>query len=100
MRVMQSRHFHRWLARLRDPVAKGRLVSAIHRLSEGLTVDTKWVGAEMRELRLHHGPGYRVYFYRRGDTLILLLCGGHKGSQQRDIARAERILRDWRCEND
>lgn len=100
MRVIQSRHFHRWLTRLRDPVGKGRLVSAIHRLSEGLPVDTKWVGPEVRELRLHQGPGYRVYFYRGGDTLILLLCGGHKGSQQRDITRAERILRDWRYEND
>ena len=47
-------------------------------------------------MRLHHGPGYRIYFMRKGQTLVVLLCGGDKGSQQRDIERAKRLAQEWR----
>ncbi len=54
----------------------------------------------MSELRVHYGPGYRVYFHQCGDALIILLCGGDKGSQQRDIKAARQILQSWRMQND
>lgn len=54
----------------------------------------------MSELRVHYGPGYRVYFHQYGDTLIILLCGGDKSSQQRDIKAARQILQSWSMQND
>ena len=83
------------MARLRDPVARGLIVAAIQRLVEGLLVDAKGLGPGLRELRVHHGPGYRVYFHCRRGHLVLLLCGGNKGSQKRDLRRAERLLKEW-----
>lgn len=58
-------------------------------------LDSRPVGGGLYEMRVHRGPGYRIYFLRDG-TKVVLLCGGDKGSQQRDIARAERLARDWR----
>ncbi|MBF5058366.1 addiction module killer protein [Alcanivorax sp. 521-1] len=83
------------MARLRDPVARGLIIAAVQRLVEGLPVDTKGLGPGLGELRVHYGPGYRVYFHRRRGRLVLLLCGGNKGSQKRDLRRAERILKEW-----
>ncbi|ASK36467.1 addiction module killer protein [Alcanivorax sp. N3-2A] len=68
----------------------------IDRLKEGLAGDTKQLGHGINELRIHYGPGYRVYFHRHEDTLILLLCGGRKASQNRDIRRARSQLKAWR----
>ncbi|WP_449434385.1 type II toxin-antitoxin system RelE/ParE family toxin [Pseudomonas putida] len=85
---------------LRDVTAKVRIIARINRLLEGLPGDVSPVGQGVSELRIHHGPGYRVYFHQAGDTLVLLLCGGDKDSQQRDIKAAHQILRSWRMQND
>ena len=89
--VEQTPTFARWIAKLRNLEAREQIDDRIKRLRHGYLGDAKSVGDGVLELRIHAGPGYRVYFTRRGDTLILLLCGGDKGSQPRDIERAKRI---------
>jgi putative addiction module killer protein len=84
-----------WERRLRDPMARARVRARIGRLRLGHFGDAKRVG-EVFELRIHVGPGYRVYYGREGDALVILLCGGDKGSQERDIERAEAYWRDYR----
>lgn len=76
---------------LRDRTARTRIASRIIRLQAGNFGDVKSVGEAVIELRVAFGPGYRVYYARRGERLILLLCGGDKSSQSRDIARAKQI---------
>jgi putative addiction module killer protein len=87
--VRQTEEFALWLASLRDDVAVKRIKQRIARIQIGLFGDSKSVGDGLIELRIDHRPGYRVYFVRRGDILVILLCGGDKGSQSRDIARAK-----------
>ena len=87
--VRQTEEFAQWLASLRDDVAAKRIKQRIARVQIGLFGDAKSVGNGLSELRVDHGPGYRVYFARRGDILVILLCGGDKGSQARDISRAK-----------
>ena len=87
--VRQTEEFAHWLASLRDELAAKRIKQRIARVQIGLFGDTKSVGDGLIELRVDHGPGYRVYFVRRGDVLVILLCGGDKSSQSRDIARAK-----------
>jgi putative addiction module killer protein len=77
-----------WLSRLRDQRAKAKIVARIDRLALGNPGDVKPVGQGVSELRIDHGPGYRVYFVRRGRLLIVLLCGGEKSSQSKDIKQA------------
>lgn len=71
------------------------IAARLMRLAEGLAGDVEPVGEGVSELRIHYGPGYRVYFQRRGDVLIILLCGGDKGSQARDIAHAKKLAKEW-----
>jgi len=73
---------------LRDTVAKAKIASRIRRLAFGNPGDVKPVGQGVSEMRIDHGPGYRVYFVGRGETLIVILCGGDKSTQQADIDRA------------
>ena len=87
--VRQTEEFAHWLASLWDDMAAKRIKQRIARVQIGLFGDAKSVGDGLSELRIDHGPGYRVYFMRRGDILVILLCGGDKGSQARDIARAK-----------
>ena len=89
--VLATAVYNKWYASLQDRTTKARIVARILNLGDGNLGDAKPVGGNVQELRLHFGPGYRVYFTRRGERIILLLCGGDKGSQQRDIARAKRI---------
>lgn len=70
--------------------------SRLDRLAFGHVGDAEPIGKGVSELRIHHGPGYRVYFQRRGDTIIVLLCGGNKGSQARDIKSALRLADEWK----
>ncbi len=86
--------FERWLLDLRDRDARRRIVLRISRLELGHFGDAKPVGDGVAELRIDHGPGYRVYFARRGDTVVILLCGGDKASQSRDIRRAIQMSRE------
>ena len=89
--IQQTSHYRAWFAVLRDRVAKGRITARLERVELGNFGDVGPVGEGISELKLDFGPGYRVYFTRRGDTIILLLCGGDKSSQSRDIALAKRI---------
>ena len=91
--VRQSSIYRDWFDRLRDRQAKARIDSRISRLSMGNAGDAKSVGSGVSELRIDYGPGYRVYFSRKGKTIILLLCGGDKRTQQADIERAIEIAR-------
>ena len=75
--------------------ARVRIDARISRLSKGNAGDAKSVGSGVSELRIDHGPGYRVYFSRKGKTIILLLCGGDKRTQQADIERAIEIAKHW-----
>ncbi len=93
-RVETTLQFDAWLDALRDPLALATIRSRIERLREGNPGDARPVGRRMWELRVHYGPGYRLYYTRRGQALILLLIGGTKGSQRRDIRQAQRIARD------
>lgn len=88
MRVDMSIEFERWLLGLRDRRAQSRIASRIDRLRFGHIGDMKWLDG-IGELRVDTGPGYRLYFVRRGAAWVLLLCGGDKGSQTRDIERAK-----------
>ena len=72
------------------------IANRIERLVYGLAGDVSAVGDGVSELRIHYGPGYRVYFTRRGNEIIVLLCGGNKTAQQRDIEKAKRILKELR----
>ncbi len=80
-----------WLDRLRDVEARGRIQSRIERLAKGNLGDVKFVGGGVLELRIPYGPGYRVYFVKRGESLVILLAGGDKRSQTADIALARRL---------
>ena len=86
--VRQTRHFAKWFAGLRDDRARLRIQARIDRLELGNPGDCKPVGFGISEMRIDYGPGYRVYFVRRDNVLFVLLAGGDKRSQRRDIALA------------
>jgi len=90
--VRQTDPFRKWLRRLRDPVTKARLLRRIERLAAGNAGDQRFLGAGLYELREHGGPGYRFYFTIRGARLVLLLAGGDKSSQERDITLARSMI--------
>ena len=97
-RFLHTPEFDAWLKALRDPVAKGRVIARIRSAEAGNFGDCRHVGEGVSEMRIHVGPGYRLYYCRRGEAVYLLLCGGDKSSQQRDIGQAIEILR--RLENE
>ncbi|MBI1785365.1 type II toxin-antitoxin system RelE/ParE family toxin [Candidatus Sumerlaeota bacterium] len=86
--IRQTEIYARWFDRLRDAQAKARINIRIRRLSLGNPGDVKPVGKGVSEMRIDYGPGYRVYFTQRGRELIVLLAGGDKGTQARDIKNA------------
>jgi putative addiction module killer protein len=94
--VVKSATFDRWVRKLKDRRAAARVLVRIDRLAAGNSGDVKPVGGGISELRIDHGPGYRVYYLQDGPRLILLLCGGDKSSQDRDIEQAHRIAKKWR----
>jgi putative addiction module killer protein len=91
--VRQTRLFGDWVAGLRDRQALARINVRIRRLSLGNFGDVKSVGRNVSELRLDYGPGYRLYFTRRGEALVVLLCGGDKHTQAADIATAMKLAK-------
>jgi putative addiction module killer protein len=93
-RVVQTISYQRWERRLRDERGRAAIAARISRLAFGLTGDVKSVGGGVSELRIHHGPGDRIYFVRRGNEIIVLLCGGDKSSQSRDIESAKAMAKD------
>lgn len=88
--------FDRWIAKLRDGRAKARVLVQLDRLRLGLPGDRKSVGSGVFELRIFEGKGYRVYFAREGKTIVVLLCGGDKTTQVRDIGLAQSYWRAYR----
>jgi putative addiction module killer protein len=89
--IRQTAQFADWIGKLADRKAQAMIAKRIVRLQSGLSGDTKAVGEGVMEARIHFGPGYRLYYLRRGSELIVLLCGGDKSSQDRDIAVAKRL---------
>ncbi len=92
--IKKTRQFDDWLSRLKDRKARLIIAARIDRLEHGLLGDTKSVGGNISELRIHHGKGYRVYYTRRGGTVIILLCGGEKSSQKKDILKARELSKE------
>ena len=85
--------FIKWLKNLRDQRARFLIFKRTKRLAEGNPGDVGPVGEDISELRIHYGPGYRVYFKDTGKEIIILLCGGDKSTQQADIIRARKMVR-------
>jgi putative addiction module killer protein len=94
MEVRQTDIFADWFAGLRDREARARITVRIRRLSLGNPGDVKPVGRGVSEMRIDYGPGYRLYFVRRGGTVVILLCGGDKRNQDRDVARALELAQE------
>jgi putative addiction module killer protein len=92
--VRQTPEYAAWFSTLRDGVAKTRIDIRIRRLSLGNPGDAKPIGDGVSELRIDHGPGYRVYFVQRGSVLVVLLAGGDKSTQAQDIRKAKTLARN------
>ena len=96
--VCQTREFQAWLDALKDMRAQVRIAARLRLAEAGNLGDWKPVGGDVSEMRVDVGPGYRLYFTRRASILIVMLAGGDKSSQTRDIKRAQRILRELELE--
>lgn len=96
---IQSAQFSKWREGLRDPLARALLAAKLFRLARDMSVDSRHLNADLYELRLHVGPGYRVYYALHRYAIIVLLCGGDKRSQARDILLAKQLVRQWRSEH-
>lgn len=94
LRVVQTVQFKRWMGALRDRKGQTIIARRIERVAGGNLGDVKSLGGGLHELRIVFGPGYRIYFTFEGDVLILLLIGGDKASQSRDISAARKMLED------
>lgn len=92
--VRETEPFAEWFSKLSDERARAKIVARIRRLSLGNPGDVQPVGEGVSEMRIHYGPGYRVYFVQRGETLAILLGGGDKGTQERDIRVAVALARE------
>jgi len=92
--VRQTDSYAEWFKSLRDRQARARINTQIRRLSLGNPGDVRPVGEGVSELRIDYGPGYRVYFVQRGETLVILLAGGDKRTQNRDIKTALELARE------
>ncbi len=94
--LIRSSVFDKWLSDLKDRRAKVRIAARLDRLAMGNPGDVKPVGEGISELRISYGPGYRVYFMQRGKVLIVLLCGGDKSTQSKDIKQARALAEEWK----
>ncbi len=92
--VRQTQFYSDWFDSLRDRQARARINIRIRRLSLGNFGDAKMVGEGVSELRIDYGPGYRVYFVKRDNQIVILLAGGDKSTQERDIKKAHRLARE------
>lgn len=93
--IQSSPEFDQWIDTLRDRRAAAKVFGRIERLQDGNPGDVKSVGDGILEMRINYGPGYRVYYTRKGSVIILLLCGGDKSTQAKDIRRAVEIASKW-----
>jgi len=92
--IRQTIVYSQWFSGLRDRQARARILARIRRLSLGNPGDVRPVGEGVSELRINYGPGYRVYFAQRAQTLVVLLAGGEKHTQDRDIKTALKLARE------
>jgi len=97
--IEQSETYVKWETGIKDDKVRAIVAARVNRLARGLPGDVAPVGEGVSELRINYGAGWRVYFKQRGKKLILLLCGGIKRTQKRDIERAKQIAKEWSEEN-
>jgi putative addiction module killer protein len=97
MEIRQTDTYRRWEQGLHDGTARAIIAARLLRLQSGLPGDVKSLGRGLYELRIHYGPGYRIYFCYQGDVVVLLLCGGDKRSQPRDLRLARALVQQWGC---
>jgi putative addiction module killer protein len=95
VQIFASEIFERWITKLADGRARAKIQVRIDRLERGNPGDVRPVGEGVSEMRVDFGPGYRIYFKRHGDQIVLLLCGGDKNSQAKDIKLAKELARQW-----
>lgn len=95
MEVRQTAAFRDWFTKLRDIRAQAHIVRRIERAQAGNLGDVRALGEGLSEMRIHYGPGCRLYLAQRGARLVILLCGGNKSSQAADIRRARAMAREW-----
>jgi putative addiction module killer protein len=93
--IRQTETFAKWRSNLKDARARAAIALRLARLEFGHVGDVSPVGEGISELRIHYGPGYRVYFHRRGKTIVVLLCGGDKSTQAKDIKKAKLLAKEW-----
>ncbi|MBZ9705179.1 type II toxin-antitoxin system RelE/ParE family toxin [Mesorhizobium sp. ESP7-2] len=93
--LKQTETFRKWRMKPKDERARALIASRLDRLAFGHVGDAEPVGDGISELRIHYGPGYRIYYRKHGNTVLILLCGGDKGSQTKDIKTAKRLSGDW-----
>ena len=96
VQVIRTEEYASWIRSLRDDRAKAKIAFRVDRLALGNPGDVKPVGGGLSEMRIDYGPGYRVYYGKHGDSIILLLCGGTKNGQPRDIKRAKVLFETWK----
>lgn len=96
--LQRTQVFDRWLRGLKDGAGRARILMRLERLAQGNPGQVAPIGAGLFELKISTGPGCRVYCLQHGDALVLLLCGGDKSTQQKDIERAHRLADQWRAE--
>ena len=89
--IARSETFDRWLGGLGDPRAVARISQRLERVANGILGDVRSVGEGVSEMRIHYGPGYRLYYVREDENMFVLLCGGDKSSQRRDIEWAKQM---------
>jgi putative addiction module killer protein len=95
LELKQTEVFRKWRAGLKDERVRALIASRLDRLAFGHAGDAEPVGEGVSELRIHYGPGYRIYFMRRGKFLIILLSGGDKSTQGKNIRTAKRLAKEW-----
>ena len=94
--VLTTDEFDLWLSDLADERARTKIASRVARLRFGNAGDAKPVGEGVSEMRVHHGPGYRVYYKQTNKTIIVMLCGGDKSTQEKDVRRAKKMAAELR----
>lgn len=92
--IKQTETYLKWEHKLKDPKAKAAIAARVFRLANGLLGDVSPVGQGISELRIHYGPGYRIYFKQNGNEIVILLCGGDKSNQSKDIEVAKKLVKE------
>jgi putative addiction module killer protein len=96
VQIIRTEEYASWILSLRDDRAKAKIALRVDRLAFGNPGDVKPVGGGLSEMRIDYGAGYRVYYGKHGDSIILLLCGGTKNGQSRDIKKAKALFETWK----